>query len=133
MNQSISKVSLLVRDYDEALEFFKTKLQFEVVNDTDLGNGQRFLSVSPPCSAPDTKGADLVLTKASAKQLQYLGKQAGSGVLLFLNSDDFCRDYQNMQAAGVQFLEEPREEVYATVVVFEDLYGNKWDLLQAKF
>jgi lactoylglutathione lyase len=133
MNQSIGKVSLLVRDYDEAIEFFCTKLKFQIVSDTNLGEGQRFLSVSPPCNTLNKIGADLVLSKANEQQMQYIGKQAGNGVLLFLSSDDFWRDYRNMQAAGVRFLEEPREEIYATVVVFEDLYGNKWDLLQAKF
>ena len=91
------------------------------------------MSVLPSCSPAEKKGADLVLSKATPEQLKYIGKQAGSGVLLFLNCDNFWRDYQNMRTAGVRFLEEPREEVYATVVVFEDLYGNKWDLLQAKF
>jgi hypothetical protein len=84
VNQSIGKDSVLVRYYDEALAFFQTKLKFELVVDTDLGNGQRFVSVSPPCSATEQKGAEvLVLSKADAEQLQYLGKQARSCVLLF--------------------------------------------------
>jgi lactoylglutathione lyase len=132
MNQSISKMSLLVKDYDEALAFYLNKLKFELVNDTDLGNGQRFVAISAS-SQSQNQGSDIVLTKANPKQLEYVGNQAGGGVLLFLETDDFWRDYQNMQTAGVSFLEDPREEVYATVVVFKDLYGNKWDLLQPKF
>lgn len=132
MNQSISKISLLVNDYDEALEFYLNKLKFRLVNDTNLGEGLRFVAISA-CSDSQPTGSDIVLVKATSKQAQYVGNQGGGGVLLFLETDDFWRDYQNMQTAGVSFLEAPREEVYATVVVFEDLYGNQWDLLQPKF
>lgn len=125
--QLIANVTLLVHDYDEAIAFYTAKLGFRLLEDTDLGNGKRWVQISPA----GTTGTALLLAKASNQsQLQAVGNQAGGRVWLFLHTDDFWRDYTAMQSAGVYFCEAPREESYATVVVFEDLYGNKWDLLQ---
>src|SRR5580700_8178094 len=127
MPQSLAHVTFLVRDYDEALAFFGESLGFRVVEDTPLPTGKRWLIVAPPGS----RGANLLLARADApEQLQQVGNQAAGRVFLFLHTDDFWRDYRLMQAASVKFLEQPRQESYGTVAVFEDLYGNKWDLLQ---
>lgn len=124
---AISNVALLVTDYDEAIAFYTRKLGFDLLEDTNLGAGKRWVQVAPK----NNSGTALLLAKASnEKQLSAVGEQAGGRVWLFLQTDDFWRDYHAMQAAGVVFLEVPRQEPYATVVVFEDLYGNKWDLLQ---
>ena len=129
MKQEIGYVSLLVRDYDEAISFYVDKLRFTLVEDTDLGGGKRWVLVSPPGSV----GSCLLLAKAaSPRQEDCVGDQTGGRVFLFLHTDGFWRDYQNMKSDGVKFIEEPREEPYGTVVVFEDLYGNKWDLLELK-
>ncbi|PWB74535.1 MAG: extradiol dioxygenase [Anaerolineales bacterium] len=129
MNQTIGAISLLVRDYDEAISFYTNKLGFILVEDTDLGGGKRWVTVAPPGSG----GTRLLLAKAaSPEQESRIGNQTGGRVFLFLHTDDFRRDHEAMQANGVRFLEEPRHESYGTVVVFEDLYGNKWDLLEAK-
>ncbi|MUH72064.1 VOC family protein [Psychrosphaera haliotis] len=125
--QQIGNIALLVKDYDEAIEFYTQKLQFTLVENTDLGNGKRWVQVSPP----NSNGANLLLARASNdKQTQAVGNQTGGRVFLFLQTNDFWRDYQLMQKNGVLFNETPRVEEYGTVVVFEDLYGNKWDLLQ---
>ena len=127
MAQSLATVTLLVRDYDEALAFFTEALGFRVAEDTALGGGKRWVVVAPPAS----RGASLLLARAPMpEQLKSVGNQAGGRVFLFLHTDDFWRDYRLMQAANVKFLEAPRQESYGTVAVFEDLYGNKWDLLQ---
>lgn len=124
---AISNVALLVTDYDEAIAFYTQKLGFDLLEDTNLDAGKRWVQVAPKHSS----GTALLLAKASnEKQLSAVGDQAGGRVWLFLQTDDFWRDYHAMQAAGVVFHEVPRQEPYATVVVFEDLYGNKWDLLQ---
>ena len=127
MKQKIASISLLVKDYDEAIHFYTKKLPFQLLEDTDLGNGKRWVRIAP-------SGANescLLLAKAtSSAQESQIGNQAGGRVFLFLHTDDFWRDYENMKSQGVNFLEAPREVPYATVVVFEDLYGNKWDLLQ---
>jgi len=125
--QQIGNIALLVKDYDEAIEFYTQKLQFTLVENTDLGNGKRWVQVSPP----NSNGANLLLARASNdKQTQAVGNQTGGRVFLFLQTNDFWRDYELMQKNGVLFNETPRVEEYGTVVVFEDLYGNKWDLLQ---
>lgn len=125
--QHIAHVALLVADYDAAIAFYTQKLAFSLLEDTALGGGKRWVRVAPPHSS----GTALLLAKASnAAQQQHLGDQAGGRVWLFLQTNDFWRDYRRMQAQGVQFHEAPREEQYGTVVVFSDLYGNKWDLLQ---
>jgi len=129
MPQSLSHVTFLVRDYEEALVFFVDVLGFRIVEDSPLPSGKRWLAVAPPGSA----GSNLLLALAETpEELAQVGKQGAGRVFLFLQTDDFWRDHRLMKAADVKFLESPREESYATVVVFEDLYGNKWDLLQPK-
>jgi catechol 2,3-dioxygenase-like lactoylglutathione lyase family enzyme len=125
--QSIASIALVVREYDEALEFFTEALRFTVVEDTPLGAGKRWVVVAPP----ESKGASLLLAKAaSSEQEAHVGNQTGGRVFLFLETSDFWNDYRHMQSRGVTFAEKPRQEPYGTVVVFFDLYGNKWDLLQ---
>ena len=123
----IANIALLVQDYDEAIDFYCQKLGFELVEDTDLGNGKRWVQIAPK----QNNGTALLLAKASKTEQQHaIGNQAGGRVWLFLQTDDFWRDYNAMREAGVEFNEQPRQESYGTVVVFTDLYGNKWDLLQ---
>ncbi|MEW9307787.1 VOC family protein [Labrys neptuniae] len=127
MPQHLGAVTLVVRDYDEARDWYVGKLGFEVVEDSDLGDGKRWLLVAPP-GAGQTR---LLLAKAaSPPQAAAIGNQTGGRVFLFLNTDDFRRDHRLYLARGVRFHEEPRMEAYGTVAVFEDLYGNLWDLLQ---
>jgi catechol 2,3-dioxygenase-like lactoylglutathione lyase family enzyme len=128
MQQSIAHVALVVRDYDEALAFYVGTLGFRVVEDTDQPEqDKRWVVVSPPGST----GTSLLLARASKpEQATFIGNQAGGRVFLFLSTDDFWRDYDRMVAAGVRFVRPPSEEPYGTVAVFEDLYGNRWDLLQ---
>ena len=126
MKQKIGAVALVVRDYDEAIAFYTEKLGFSLLADTALGEGKRWVVVAPP-GAEESRL--LLAQAASPAQEQRIGNQTGGRVFLFLHTDDFWRDYQAMKARGVVFLEEPREEAYGTVVVFEDLYGNKWDLI----
>jgi catechol 2,3-dioxygenase-like lactoylglutathione lyase family enzyme len=130
MMQQLAHVALLVRDYDEALAFYIDKLGFHLVADTPLGAGKRWVLVAPPGSVG---GSALLLARAEGPtQLGQVGCQAGGRVFLFLTTDDFWRDHARMVAQGVVFQETPREESYATVAVFADLYGNLWDLLQPK-
>ncbi|MGI4762191.1 MAG: VOC family protein [Janthinobacterium lividum] len=130
IQQQLAHVALVVRDYDEALAFYTRQLGFRVVADTPLGEGKRWVLVAPPGEAG---GSALLLARAEGPaQLAQVGNQTGGRVFLFLTTDDFWRDYHLMQARGVRFHETPREEGYATVAVFEDLYGNLWDLLQPK-
>ena len=125
----LASVTLLVRDYDEALEFFTKALGFTIEEDTRLNENKRWVLVSPPGS----QGTSLLLAKASTPDQQSrIGSQAGERVFLFLHTDHFWRDYKAMQSKGVKFREKPREEPYGTVAVFEDLYGNRWDLLQPR-
>ena len=128
MQQSIAHIALVVRDYDEALDFYVGKLGFRVVEDTyQPEQNKRWVVVSPPGSS----GASLLLARASAPgQEAFVGNQAGGRVFLFLQTDDFWRDYHRMVAAGVTFVRPPSEATYGSVAVFEDLYGNRWDLLQ---
>jgi catechol 2,3-dioxygenase-like lactoylglutathione lyase family enzyme len=127
MPQSLAHVTFLVRDYDEALAFFTESLGFRVVEDKPLPGNKRWLVVAPPGS----RGSNLLLAQAATpEQFQQVGQQAASRVFLFLHTDDFWRDHRLMLAANVKFLEQPRQESYGTVAVFEDLYGNKWDLLE---
>jgi catechol 2,3-dioxygenase-like lactoylglutathione lyase family enzyme len=129
MPQHIGYIALLVRDYDEAISYFIEKLGFTVAEDTDLGGGKRWVLVAPPGSA-ETR---LVLAKAvSPDQLPRIGNQTGGRVFLFLHTDDFWRDYEAYRSRGVVFREEPREGQYGIVAVFEDLYGNRWDLMELK-
>ena len=121
----IAHVAFLVRDYDEAVAWFTGKLGFTLLEDTAMGPGKRWVLVAPP-----GPGASLLLARAvGEEQAAAVGKQGGGRVFLFLQTDDFSRDYARMRSGGVRFLEEPRAESYGTVAVFEDLYGNKWDLL----
>jgi catechol 2,3-dioxygenase-like lactoylglutathione lyase family enzyme len=127
VGQSIRSVALLVRDYDEAIAFFTGCLRFALVEDTPLGDGKRWVLVAPP-GGNDT--ALLLARATTAEQQSRIGNQAGGRVFLFLHTDDFWRDYHAMKSRGVRFAEEPRREAYGTVVVFLDLYGNRWDLVQ---
>lgn len=128
MQQQLAHVALVVRDYDEALAFYTQQLGFQLLADTPLGGGKRWVLVAPP---GQPTGCALLLAQADGPaQLTRVGDQTGGRVFLFLTTDDFWRDYHALQAKGVHFLEAPRQEAYATVVVFEDLYGNRWDLLQ---
>ena len=128
MKQQISSVALLVDSYDDAIDFYTNKLRFELVEDTDLGGGKRWVRISPP----NSNGTSLLLAKAnSAEQSKSVGNQTGGRVFLFLQTDDFWRDYNDMMSKGVSFNDSPRVEDYGTVVVFEDIYGNKWDLFQS--
>ncbi|WP_285163002.1 VOC family protein [Shewanella goraebulensis] len=125
--QQIGVIALVVDDYDDAIAFYTQKLQFTLVEDTDLGGGKRWVLVSPP----NGNGTKLLLAQASNEtQKLSVGNQTGGRVFLFLQTNDFWRDYKLMLANEVVFNEEPRIEEYGTVVVFQDLYGNKWDLLQ---
>ncbi len=127
VQQQIGCIALVVENYDDAIEFYTKILQFTLVEDTDLGCGNRWFQVSPQIS----NGSILLLAQASTpKQSQAVGNQTGGRVFLFLQTNDFWRDYELMKLNGVVFNEEPRAEEYGTVVVFQDLYGNKWDLLQ---
>ena len=127
MNQSIAHVALLVRDYDEAITYFTAKLGFILLEDTPQGEGKRWVRVTPT----GAQGTSLLLAQAAGpEQVALIGGQGGGRVFLFLETDDFWRDYRVLRSRGVSFLETPRSEPYGTVVVFEDLYGNRWDLIQ---
>lgn len=128
MSQSIALVSLVVRDYDEAIAFYAGTLGFTLVEDTYIAEqDKRWVVVAPP----GDRGARLLLARASTPaQESRIGDQTGGRVFLFLHTDDFARDYAAYQAKGVRFVRAPKREPYGTVAVFEDLYGNRWDLLQ---
>jgi len=129
MAQRLGYVALVVRDYDEAISFYTRSLGFQLIEDTDLGNGKRWVLVRPP----GAEGTDLLLARAvNPEQASRIGNQTGGRVFLFLQTDDFWRDYRKMSAQSVKFIRPPSEEAYGTVAVFEDLYGNRWDLLQLK-
>lgn len=126
--QSLAAVALLVREYDEAIEFYTRCLGFTLVENTPLGGGKRWVLVRPSGG-----GTVLLLARAATPdQAARVGNQTGGRVFLFLHTDDFRRDYHAMQARGVQFAEAPRDEPYGTVAVFLDLYGNRWDLIQPR-
>jgi catechol 2,3-dioxygenase-like lactoylglutathione lyase family enzyme len=127
--QNLGHVALIVRDYDEALAYFTGTLNFEVIEDSRLSEEKRWVLIAPPGS----KGTSLLLARAKTpEQLTRIGNQTGGRVFLFLHTDDFWRDYREMTARKVKFTRPPSEETYGTVAVFEDLYGNKWDLLELK-
>jgi catechol 2,3-dioxygenase-like lactoylglutathione lyase family enzyme len=128
MRQSLAHVALIVRDYDEAIAFFTEKLRFTLVADSyQPEQDKRWVLVAPPGSS----GASLLLARAAnAGQERFIGNQAGGRVFLFLETDDFERDYRAMTAAGIRFVREPKQAPYGTVAVFEDLCGNLWDLVQ---
>ena len=125
--QTLAHVALLVRDYDEAIAFFTRTLRFRLVEDAPREDGKRWVLVAPPGAA---ETALLLARAATPEQAAQIGDQAGGRVFLFLHTDDFRRDYDEMRSRGVRFVEEPRDEAYGTVAVFLDLYGNRWDLLQ---
>ena len=126
--QSIIHIALVVRDYDEAIKFYIEKLNFELIEDSyQPKQNKRWVLISPPGSS----GVTLLLAKASnPEQLSCIGNQTGGRVFLFLNTDDFWRDYNEIKKKGVEFIRKPSSESYGNVAVFKDLYGNKWDLLQ---
>lgn len=129
MAQVIGRVALVVRDYDEAIAFYTGALGFDLIEDTYLGGGKRWVLVRPPGDG----GTCLLLAKAAnPEQATRVGDQTGGRVFLFLHTDDFWRDYETMRGRGVRFPEAPRREAYGMVVVFEDLYGNRWDLLESR-
>jgi len=128
MAQHLALLSLLVRDYDEAVAFYVGKMGFSLVEDSELGGGKRWVVV-----APGATGTRFLLAKAGdERQAALVGGQGGGRVWLFLHTDAFEADHARLSAAGVRFLEDPRHEAYGSVAVFEDLYGNRWDLLQPK-
>lgn len=128
MRQSIIHIALLVRDYDEAIAFYTEKLGFTLLEDTEQPEQQmRWVVVAPPGGM----GATLLLARAATpEQERFIGDQAGGRVFLFLRTDGFWRDYQALQARGVRFVREPKQAEYGIVAVFEDLYGNRWDLVE---
>ncbi|HQV30413.1 MAG TPA: VOC family protein [Calditrichia bacterium] len=129
MSKYIGAVTFVVRDYDEAIAYFRDKLFFELREDTPLEPGKRWVLVAPQGGGQNA----LLLAKAATEsQVAAVGKQTGGRVAFFLHTDSFYRDYERMSSAGVNFLEKPRHESYGIVAVFEDLYGNKWDLVEKK-
>ncbi|WP_028974560.1 VOC family protein [Spirochaeta cellobiosiphila] len=130
MKQDIVHIALVVRDYDEAIEFYTQKLHFTLLEDTyQPEQDKRWVIISPPGST----GTTILLARASKpEQEDYIGAQSGGRVFLFLNTDDFWRDYEEMLTRGIEFVRPPKEADYGLVAVFKDLYGNLWDLLQLK-
>jgi catechol 2,3-dioxygenase-like lactoylglutathione lyase family enzyme len=129
MKQTLGHIALVVRDYDEALEFFTGTLHFNVIEDTRLSENKRWVLIAPPGS----DGTSLLLAQAvTPEQESRIGNQTGGRVFLFLRTDDFWRDYNEMISRNIKFIRPPVEEPYGTVAVFEDLYGNQWDLIQRK-
>ncbi|NOH71918.1 VOC family protein [Vibrio pectenicida] len=128
MKQSIIHIALVVDDYDDAIDFYVNKLKFELIEDSyQPEQNKRWVVVAPPNSS----GTTLLLAKASKpEQRNFIGNQSGGRVFLFLNTDNFWRDYERMVSIGIEFIREPQQQDYGTVAVFKDLYGNLWDLLQ---
>ncbi|MGH1482232.1 MAG: VOC family protein [Geminicoccales bacterium] len=129
MKQHLHYVALIVANYDDAIAYFTKTLEFELIEDRKLTSEKRWVVVAPPGSV-ETR---LLLAKASSDdQRQAIGNQAGGRVFLFLHTDDFDHDYRKLLARGVDFIEKPRDEPYGKVAVFNDIFGNKWDLLQLR-
>jgi catechol 2,3-dioxygenase-like lactoylglutathione lyase family enzyme len=127
MSKTVASLTLVVREYDEAIKFFTEALRFTLVEDTLQDGGKRWVLVAPSGS----KGATILLAKADTpEEISHIGNQTGGRVFLFLHTSDFWEDYDFMALHGVRFAEKPRQEPYGQVVVFLDLYGNKWDLIQ---
>ncbi len=127
MKQTIAHIALVVADYDEAIKFYTEKLDFVLLEDTPQSETKRWVLVAPK----NSDGCQLLLAKAvSDEQTSRIGNQTGGRVFLFLQTDDFWRDYENYRSKGVLFVREPKKEDYGTVAVFEDLYGNLWDLIE---
>lgn len=136
MLQTIGHITLVVRDYDEAIAFFTKILCFEVIKDSpskdSQGRPKRWVLVAPP-APPGSRATQILLAKASnQEEASRIGNQTGGRVFLFLHTDDFWRDYNAMRRKGVKFVREPKQEEYGRVAVFEDLYGNQWDLMEPK-
>lgn len=129
MKQHIAHISLLVKDYDEAIQFYTQQLNFNLIEDTILSETKRWVLVAPKGS---TECCLLLAKAANEEQQSRIGNQTGGRVFLFLYTDDFWRDYKNMLDKKIKFIREPHEEKYGTVAVFEDLYGNLWDLIERK-
>ena len=128
MNQTIANIAIVVKDYDEAIEFYTQKLKFDLIEDTKLSETKRWVLIAPKGS----NGTRLLLAKAAnEEQATRIGNQAGGRVFLFLFTDDFKRDHQNLIEQNVKIVREPIQEVYGTVLVFADLYGNLWDLIES--
>jgi catechol 2,3-dioxygenase-like lactoylglutathione lyase family enzyme len=129
MKQHIAAISLVVDDYDEAIQFYTGKLHFSLIEDTVLSETKRWVLVAPPGSG----GCRLLLARAGTEeQKSRVGNQTGGRVFLFLHTDDIRRDYENMTGQGIEFVRKPTTEPYGTVAVFKDLYGNLWDLVEPK-
>ncbi|MFM9951713.1 MAG: VOC family protein [Saprospiraceae bacterium] len=129
MKQALFQIALVVNDYDEAIDFYTNKLRFTLVEDTVMSETKRWVVVAPPGSS----GCRLLLAKAVGEEQQSrVGNQTGGRVFLFLHTDDFWRDYRNLLENGVTIVREPSEEIYGTVAVFADLYGNLWDMIEPK-
>lgn len=127
MEQEIFQIAIVVKDYDEAIEFYTQKLDFDLIEDTNLSETKRWVVVAPKKST----GCKLLLAQASnEEQLASVGNQSGGRVFLFMHTDDIKRDYVNMKQNGVTIVREPVEEKWGTVLVFADLYGNLWDLIE---
>jgi uncharacterized glyoxalase superfamily protein PhnB len=127
MQQYLAGISLVVNDYDEAIDFYTRKLSFTLLEDTRMSETKRWVVIAPPGSS----GCNILLAKAANNaQKAAVGNQTGGRVFLFLHTDNFDRDYNQMQEAGIEFIESPRQEAYGKVVVFVDLYGNRWDLIE---
>ena len=127
MKQRIAHIALVVEDYDDAIEFYTKKLYFTLIEDTDLSDTKRWVLVAPPGSA---ECCLLLAQAATAEQKSRIGNQTGGRVFLFLNTDNFQRDYQNLLDKQIKIIREPASEAWGTVAVFEDLYGNLWDLIE---
>ena len=128
MNQRIAHVSILVSDYEETIEFYTQKLGFDLIEDTILSEDKRWVLIAPK----NSNGFSLLLAKASSDlQKSRIGNQTGGRVFLFLNTDNIKRDFETFKNKGVKFIREPKTEAYGTVAVFEDLYGNQWDLIES--
>jgi catechol 2,3-dioxygenase-like lactoylglutathione lyase family enzyme len=127
MKQRIAHIALVVKEYDEAIQFYTEKLGFTLIEDTQLGEDKRWVLVAPPGA---TECSLLLAKAANEQQAASIGNQTGGRVFLFLFTDDFWRDYNNMVAQHIHFVRPPKEEEYGMVAVFEDLYGNQWDLLE---
>lgn len=128
MSQFIAHIALVVSDYDEAIDFYTKKLHFDLIEDTVLSETKRWVLIAPKGS----KECKLLLAKAVGNQVNAIGNQSGGRVFLFLHTDDFDRDYQNLLDKNIKIFREPSNEEYGKVCVFEDLYGNLWDLIEKK-
>lgn len=129
----LGRVSIIVRDYDEAIDWYRAKLGFQLLEDTPLTSQKRWVVMAPPSGPEERAGAEILLAKAANDaQAAFTGDQTGGRVFLFLYTNNFAHDYRRMREAGVAFVEEPRIEPYGQVVVFTDLYGNKWDFIEPR-